>query len=241
MTTGNKRRLTGVLLTAGVLLTPGPGAAQTDGETVLQAAAVPEQGQRAADFVPAGWQIESQLADDLDGDGRGDLVIALIQRPKPDAQTADFPPSRSRALVIALQKSPGHFVRVGFSARVLQCTACGGAFYGVMPAPAKVSLVDKVILVSQDHGSRNLVDELYRFRYSASRGRFELIGYDLHDHDRLTGDDLRESSNFLIGLKLITRSRYDPASEKLKPVTQERRRIPRRLLALEQVDRDMTF
>ena len=88
-----------------------------------------------------------------------------------------------------------------------QCTRCGGAFYGVVEAPANVSIEKGVVVVEQDHGSRDLTDTTYRFRYDPATQRFVLIGFDFSDVDRLTASGVTESTNYLTGIRITTRGK----------------------------------
>ncbi|MGR9088603.1 MAG: hypothetical protein ACU841_16260, partial [Gammaproteobacteria bacterium] len=54
---------------------------------------IPLAGWEAGDFVPAGWVIESSIDSDLDGDGKPDRVLMLIEA-LPGQTVGDMPPSR---------------------------------------------------------------------------------------------------------------------------------------------------
>lgn len=68
-----------------------------------------------------------------------------------------------------------------------------------------------------------------------------LIGYDLQDHDRLTGETVNESSNFLTGLKLISVTQYDPQTDKDLLKTNDRKQVAKKRLTIEQIRRAMAL
>jgi hypothetical protein len=169
---------------------------------------VPAQAKDAASFAPAGWKIEEQVTGDLNGDSLPDFVLKLVED-KPAKDADDMPTERGRALVIALAEKDGTLKRAGVADKLLQCTRCGGAFYGVVETPASVTIEKGVVVVEQDHGSRNLTNTTYKFRFEPATQRFMLIGFDFADADRLTAQVVSESSNYLTNSRVVTRSKGD--------------------------------
>ena len=167
---------------------------------------IPAQAKDAGSFVPAGWKIEEQITGDLNGDSLPDYVLKLVED-KPAKDADDMPTERGRALVIALAEKDGTLKRAGVADKLLQCTRCGGAFYGVVETPTSVSIEKGVVVVEQDHGSRNLTNTTYKFRFDPATQRFMLIGFDLADADRLTASVVSESNNYLTNSRVITRSK----------------------------------
>ena len=144
---------------------------------------IPAQGKDPGSFVPAGWKIEEQVTGDLNGDSLPDNVLKLVED-KPAKDSEDMPTERGRALIIALAEKDGTLKRAGVADKLLQCTRCGGAFYGVVETPAGVTIEKGVVIVEQDHGSRNLTNTTYKFRFEPATQRFRLIGFELADADR---------------------------------------------------------
>ncbi len=162
---------------------------------------IPATGSDPRDFIPAGWKLEKQLTADLDGDGVSDYVLKLIEN-KPSKTAEDAVNDRARALVVLLADAGGKLTRAAVADRLLQCTQCGGAFYGVVEAPAEVTIDPKaVIVVAQDHGSREVSNMTFRFRYDASSKRFVLVGFDYAERDRATAKVVAESTNYLTGVR----------------------------------------
>ena len=198
------------------------GSAQ-ESETINKSL-IPIQANDLNKFVPRGWKIEKKLTADLNGDSLPDFALKLVENKTEKDQGGD-PTERSRALVIVLQNQDGKLTRAGVADKLLQCTRCGGAFYGVLETPANVKIEKGVIIVEQDHGSRDLTNTTYRFRYDADAQRFILIGFDFADTDRLTGKDVSESTNYLTGVRRVTRGKATTSST-----------IPRKKIFIEDVD-----
>lgn len=167
---------------------------------------IPAEADSIEKFVPARWKIEEQITGDLNGDSVPDYVAKLVED-KPAKDSDDVANVRQRALVIVLQQQGGKLSRAAMVDKLLQCTRCGGAFYGVSESPANVQIEKGVIVVDQDHGSRNLTNTYYRFRYDPASRQFILIGFDYADADRLTAQVVSESTNYVTGVRIVTRSK----------------------------------
>lgn len=189
---------------------------------------IPAVGGEVKDFVPPGWKIEEQVAGDLNGDSVPDYALKLVED-KPAKDKDDAATERQRALVIVLRNKDGKLSRAAVTDRLLQCTRCGGAFYGMMESPANVKIEKGVLIVEQDHGSREIGDETFRFRYETETGKFALIGFDYAYHDRLTAEAMAESTNYLTGVRKTFRGkgRRDSTSKTV---------VPRQKIYIEQVD-----
>ena len=170
-----------------------------DERTTIKKSLIPATGNDTRDFIPSGWKLEEQLSSDLNNDGTPDYVLKLIEN-KP-AKNSDEVNDRARALIVLLQGADGKLSRAAIADKLLQCTGCGGAFYGVVDAPANVKIENNVIVVEQDHGSREVSDVTFRFRYEATSKRFMLIGFDYTEHDRATAKVSLESTNYLTGVR----------------------------------------
>jgi hypothetical protein len=177
-----------------------------DDRTLINKSLIPAQAGAIDDFVPKGWKIEEQLKYDLDADGRTDYLLKLIED-KPAKDKDDNPIDHARALVIVMQNESGKFTRAAVADKLLQCTQCGGAFYGVGEAPANVTIDKGVIVIEEDHGSRDVSDLTFRFRYDAASQKFILIGFDYSDRDRATAKVASESTNYLTGVRKTSKGR----------------------------------
>jgi hypothetical protein len=204
------------------------------GRARLDASRMPSEAGAAREFVPRGWVVEEEVSGDLNGDSAADIVLKLVQAPR--AAGGDESGERHRALVVLLRGADGRLRRAAVADRLLQCTSCGGAFYGAAEASAGVSVERGVLVVRQDHGSRNVVEQTFRFRYDPATKTFPLIGYDEQDNDRATGALVEESTNFLTGVRVVKRSQYDPRLDRHVVKSTARTRVARSVITIEQVD-----
>jgi len=88
-----------------------------------------------------------------------------------------------------------------------------------------------VLVVHQDHGSRELTNTTYRFRYEPATARFLLIGFDLANADRATAQVTSESINYLTGVREETRSKGEKDIK-------SRSAIPKRRIYLDDISAD---
>lgn len=195
---------------------------------------LPQTAASVRDFVPAGWTVEAEINGDLNGDSIPDLSVTLVEQMPADADKEN-PPELQRALLILLKTADGKFSRAGLATKLLLCTRCGGAFYGVVETPVNVEIKNGVLIVRQEYGSRELTQETYRFRYEAESGRFLWIGADLRGYDRMTGATQTESTNFLTGVKLTTASRANEKTGKDVVIANKSQRVSRAKKYLEDV------
>jgi hypothetical protein len=195
-----------VFLLFACLLAVAAHALAQDDRTFINKSLIPTQAAALGGFVPKGWKIEEQLKSDFDGDGRPDYLLKLIED-KPAKDKDDNPIDHARALVVVMQNEDGSLMRTAVADKLLQCTQCGGAFYGVSEAPANVSVKNGVIVVEQDSGSRWTTDETFRFRYEPESKKFMLIGFDYVANDRVERNTVSESTNYLTGLRVTKRMR----------------------------------
>ncbi len=190
----------------------------------IDAAKSPVESASASDFVPQGWIIEEEANGDLNGDSIPDVAVKLVEE-KPRDFDENNPPERRRALLILFKLPNGRLRWAALADKVLQCTRCGGAFYGISESPAEVEIANGVIIIKQDNGSRELASETYRFRFDPRIKRFALIGMDIGVFDRMTGGSSDESTNFLTGVKITTVKRYHQKRGDDVTVSEKRERI----------------
>jgi hypothetical protein len=178
------------------------------------------------EFVPKDWMIEAQIEGDLNRDGISDLAVTLVEKQPADADK-DNPPERQRALLILFKAADGRLSRAALAGKVLLCTRCGGAFYGVAETPTNVAINNGVVVIKQDYGSRELTEELFRFRYDPEPKRFVLIGADVKTFDRATGEGVTESTNFLTSVKLVTKTKLNQKTDKTVTTSNAQQRVNR--------------
>ena len=202
-----------------VIFAAGHAFAQEAG--VIDVSKVPATAEKLAGFVPAGWKIEEQIDGDLNGDGIADHALKLIED-KPAMAKDETMNERGRALVIVFEDKDGKFRNAAVANKLLQCASCGGAFYGVSEAPANVKIQKGVIIVEQDHGSRWVTDVTFRFRYDEQPNMFILIGFDYSSRDRAAGGASSESTNYLTGKRITTKSKGKKDTTTTSQVTRMR-------------------
>jgi hypothetical protein len=188
-------------------------------DQVIDVSEIPISADNPSLFAPPGWKVEKIARGDLNGDRTLDQAITLIEdRPfKPD----DAPkPDRNRVLVVVFSDGK-KFDRVAVADKLLQCTSCGGSFYGVMDAPVSVTIVRGVLVVRQDHGSREVSESTFRFRHDKATGRMVLIGYDYNYYDRATGETAKESTNYVTGSRVTSTGKGKRQSTKRTTVKVE--------------------
>ncbi len=168
----------------------------------IDRSAIPDSGDSVNDFVPKGWKLEADVKGDLNGDGIADHALKLVED-KP-AESDGTMTDRNRALVLVFADKDGVLTKAAVTDKLLQCTSCGGAFYGVSDAPAEVTIEKGVLVVNQDHGSRWVTDVTFRFRFDEQPNMFILIGFDYAGRDRATGEVSTESTNYLTGKRITT-------------------------------------
>ncbi len=195
---------TNSLLTALVSMVATISSFAQDEAKPIDVSKVPATAATAAGFVPSGWKIEEQIKGDVNADGREDILLKLVEnKPVKEDEFVD----RSRALVVVVKTAEGGWRNAAVADKLLQCTGCGGAFYGVVDAPANVSIEKGVIVISQDHGSRWVSEISFKFRYDEQPDMFILIGFDYSTRDRAEGSAVSESINYLTGKRIATSSK----------------------------------
>lgn len=218
-----------------LLWLPARGAVQ-DQKISSAGTPLPLTAKTQRELVPPGWIIEEEILGDLNGDNRTDVVLKLLQ-PKPSAGEHTVA-ERRRALLILLRQDNGQLRRAAFVDKLLQCPSCGGALYGVTEAPSEVTIVKGNLTVKQERGSRNVVEQTFRFRYESRTNKFWLIGFDRADRDRATGALVEQSTNFLTGQKIVTKSQFDERLQKFLTKSSTLSTVSRERVAIEQVDHE---
>ena len=209
--------------------------AQDETEVSFDEAALPRTADAVEKFVPSGWLIEAKVSGDLNKDSVTDVALKLIEKPAA-GDDKDNPAERARILMVLFGSQKGAFERMATAKKLLQCTRCGGAFYGVVEAPAEVEITKGVLIAKQDGGSRNVVETTFRFRYDANAKRFALIGYDMTDRDRATGETIVESTNYLTGVKTSETFQYNKKLDKEIKNSSRKTKVPTKPQYLENVN-----
>jgi hypothetical protein len=184
-------------------------------------------------FAPRGWKIEKTVRGDLNRDKISDAALVLVEA-KPAKDKDGDPTERQRALVVVLKTGKG-WTRVGFNSSFLMGTRDGGAFYGFMETPVEVSIAKGILHIEQESGSREMTVTDHKFRYDAAKKGVFLIGSEIGDRDRATGDVMSTSTNYLLGKRVVTTI---DANDKTKV---KRLSVSRKLRPLESLKTDDRF
>ena len=153
---------------------------------------------QAARLLPAPFVVEKTVRVDLDADGDLDLVIVGVDGPVPAPESFDDDSSDGNRVLLFARKDPDGYRRVGLGRGALECRRCGGAFWGVSPAPIDITVAKNVVNIEQSAGSRELTTWIHRYRLES--GKVRLIGVDVSTTDRLNGATVSISRNYLTGL-----------------------------------------
>lgn len=214
----------------------GTAATIQEGERrLLDVSAVPSEGPSEGSFVAQGWRIEATHNGDLNGDGRADVVLQLIENLPTETKEGTLN-ERYRALVILFRRRDGSFERAGVANRLLYCSTCAGVLGDPEGGNISVEIKNGVLNVSQLSGSREATDHTWRFRYDARLGRFVLIGEEVEHYDRAVGGGTSTSTNYLTGLRVTRKTVVRREGEEPRLVSTKRTRVSRAPRFIENVD-----
>jgi len=191
---------------------------------LLLTAPGPATAKRASPFVPTGYRVEHRLSLQLDADRRPDRALVLRREGKIGAGTPD------RRLVVLRSHGFGSYSAASEGRKILLCSSCGGAFFGTVDAPVKLSSKKRTLVIRQSFGSRTVTEQT--FRLALRQGGAQLIGYDELDRDRATGAWTSTSTN------LLTRSRVTERRSRGGKVVRKTSTGDVKPIPLSRVDRD---
>jgi len=231
-----RRRQTIFSLTLALLLLAPIAASPQQRKLLLTPSSIPLTAKTPRQFVPPGWTVEEQIVGDLNRDSLPDIVLKLVQSKVSGSENGTD--DRQRALVILFRAKNDQLRRAAIADRLLQCLSCGGALYGMKDAPAHVTIAKGILIVKQERGSRNVVDQTFRFRHDKKIGKFLLIELDLADRDRAGGELVEQHTNFLTGQKTVTKSRFDEGLQKFVVKSSTRTKVNKSRIPIEQVDHE---
>jgi len=214
----------------------GPPATIRRGERrLLDAARVPAEGRSEADFQVPGWKAEALQRGDLNGDGREDVALRLVEDLPPERPDGVWN-DRHRALLILLRRPDGSFERAAVAAKLIYCSTCGGMLGDPAGGNISTEIKDGVLIVTQLSGSRWAADHTWRFRREPSTGRFLLIGEDVETYDRAAGGGDSTSTNYLTGVRVVRQTRVPKGRDEVVVTSTHRTRVRPVRRFLEDVD-----
>jgi hypothetical protein len=225
------------ILSAIILFTAsGAAARQDEPRRFLDPKLVPAEGAKPADFVPRGWKAETDEAvvnGDLNRDGAADAVLRLVED-VPLQNAEGVYNTRHRALIVLLAKPGGGYARAAVATKLLGCSLCFGVLGDPEGGNIQVEIEKGVLNVSQLSGSREARDHTLRFRRDAASGRFQLIGEEVSDYDRLEASGTSTSTNYLTGVRVVKTSRTLRGGR--ESASTKTTRVPRASRFIEDVD-----
>lgn len=225
-----------LVLSAALLVTLSGASRQDEARRSLDPQLVPAEGQSARDFVPKGWKVETDVgvtSGDLNHDGSPDAVLRLVED-LPIEGTDGVMTTRYRALVILLAKPGGGFTRAAVATKLLGCSLCYGALGDPEGGNILIEIKNGLLDIGQLSGSREARDLTLRFRHDAATGRFQLIGEELSQWDRLAADGMSISTNYLTGVRVTKAS--GPTRRGRESTLTKTTRVPRTRRFIEDVD-----
>lgn len=195
----------------------------------------PTTGQDVDNFVPKGWSVESDINKDLNGDGKVDHVLVLLE----NTQTLSIksePVSKNRILIILLKMRKPGFRRVGLATRLFHCTGCHGKAAVSEGDHPQIHIAKRELIVEETWGERETVNTRLRFRHDSRSGQVLMIGEDIQIVDRTTGARRSIKSNFLTGIKSIENDQFNLNQRKFINVNKMKQRIKKSLRRIEEID-----
>lgn len=171
----------------------------TEGDRAFQEALkkMPAEANRPEDFVPAGWEVHSQAAGDLNGDGIKDYALDISPK---DARAESF----NDAVVILLGQRDGRLLRYGVNDDLSPCAGSG------FECPQDLTIEKGVLKANSNYGNNSATDTTYLFRFDRMADKLMLIGFADETYARAGNEDGHVISyNFLTGWKEEKTNRID--------------------------------
>jgi hypothetical protein len=182
--------------------------------------------QEITDFIPQGWQIEKEVSGDLNNDGKADRVLQI-------AEVGDSW-QRPRSLLI-LKATRSGWEKIATAPKLLLCSSCAGTMGGPKGQHIRLEIKDGVLIVNQLAGSRGAIAMTHRFWIDRSSQKIVLIGEDLRPYDRVNGNQIIASRNFLTGKQIVKEYQGQGNGQK-KLIRTQTLKVSRDLMAIESVD-----
>lgn len=223
------------------LLLGAAGTAQALEPPPVRYPALPAHGGDAAAFVPPGWTLESRQRGDLDGDGRDDLLLVLkMADPANVVDNGGFGPDRfdtnPRMLAVAFADGAGYRLALSDHALIPRAEFPNMEDYldGGQPRIARGGFSVNLHQFSSA-GSWSASETTFLFRHQ--QGCFRLIGYDVRDVHRGSGEVRELSVNYLTGKAKLSEGSIEDSALRTRW-----RQLPRQpLRCLERIGDGLAF
>lgn len=182
--------------------------------------------QAIIDFIPQGWEIEKEVSGDLNHDELADRVLQI-------AEVGDSG-ARPRSLLI-LKATASGWEKIATAPKLLLCSSCAGMMGGQKGQHIRLEIKDGVLIVQQLTGSRHAIAMTHRFWIDRSSQKMVLIGEDLAPYDRINGNRILDSRNFLNGKRIVQETQGQRNGQE-KLIRTQTLKVSRDLMAIESVD-----
>lgn len=193
-------------------------------------------------FVPKNWTILEKVQGDLNQDGQADIAL-IIEDTNPDHFVAnaglgtDVLNTNERKLLVLLKQANGYQLAARNSTLPTEGDVESPCLADPLGESEALSIQKGVLKIHLHYwlscGSWYVTNHIYAFRYQDHT--FKLIGYDVNDFHRASGDITARSINFMTN-KVKTTTGENEFAESTQPVKVQWSTLKRRYtLKLEQV------
>lgn len=175
------------------------------------------------DFVPKGSRIEKIFSADLNGDQRPDQMLQVIE--------SGDRYGRKRTLIVLLNGTSG-WTQLAIAPNLLFASGMGGVIENIR---LEVQ-ANNVLVVKQLAGSRSAISLIHRFWIDRNSQRLVLIGEDMNPYDRVNGNEIMDSRNYLTGKRTVEEYRGRKSREGKDLVKRQELKVSRELRSIETID-----
>lgn len=197
--------------------------------------AMPAFAAKAESFVPENWTLEKVAYGDLNKDGVKDMAFTIGRYYRSETSSVEI--DIARQVIVTLGAGSNNYLRVANSGAVAELSTDCGTLGCATGEHCDLSITGGNLVVTNLSGARNGELVTLRFRLNNESARFELIGLDRLEFDRMVWDQTLDSKNLLNGDRLCEYRTMDPNSNKLRTLLSRRTKDfkPDRLPLLEEV------
>ena len=157
-------------------------------------------------FIPKNWKVLEKVQGDLNQDGQADIAL-IIEDTNPENFVAnaglgsDVLNLNQRKLLVLFKQAQGYHLAASNSTLPTEGDAESPCLADPLGETEALSIQKGLLKVHLHYwlscGSWYVTNHIYTFRYQDRA--FKLIGYDVHDFHRASGDITAQSINFITG------------------------------------------
>ncbi len=146
-----------------ILLCASMAYGQDDGRFVFNRMKALSTGAAVTAFVSPGWDVEEEVAGDLNNDRRPDIALCLVQD-LPGEDDDEKGIERCRWLVILFRQEGGSLCRAAVAPTLLRCAMCNGTLSSPHASGGLVTIAGGILIAGQLYRSREATGMTQRFR-----------------------------------------------------------------------------